>query len=1123
MKNIKLTRLWFLVWLFGMSILGLGQSELQRGRVSGFTLLSPAQTGLIFSNTLSVSKYLTNQLMLDGSGVALGDVDSDGLPDIFLGSAGGRSALWRNQGGWRFKEMTETAFPQRAVSIGGDVTGSAMADLNGDGILDLVLNTHADGIRILLNRGLGVFQPFNFTQVSARGGHSLAIADVDGDGWLDIYVCNYRQRALMDLPNARATFRREGGRTVVATLDGRSTAEADLVGRFVVSDSGAIEELGEPDVLYRNLGGTNFIEVPWTSGAFCAADGHPLQSPPRDWGLAAQFQDINGDERPDLYVCNDFQTPDHLWINESTLGKPRFRLIESSALRHTSQFSMGVDFADLNGDNRPDFVVLDMLSSDPVRRLTLLDGTSSTGLDATDSKARLQFDANTLFLQRADGSFAEVAAMAGVMATDWSWTPICLDVDLDGWPDLLISAGQERGSRDLDVAEQLKVFRRSGLRTDAQIFRERLKFPRLDCPIRAFRNRGVRQADSVPHFEDMGEAWGFGDLAVHHGMALADLDGDGDLDLVVSRLNDVVAIYRNESRAPRVSLRLQSTSSNTEGIGARLTFRWQSVSTGAIPIQTSQMIAGGRYLSGDEARRTFACPGEGRGLLEVRWPSGLTEVWTNLAAGVSLRLREGLGTLISSDRKEMPRPRLQFEVMEPLLNSARSGVDEFTLQPGLPRRQNVRTPTLLWTSEGVFVGGDTVNPIRRMGFDGVIKNVGSDAPQVTTGMAQLEGGIVGSGNGSNPLFWIESGKGKVLLGFTNDTSCVAVSRTNVLGLSWIFAGGAPVSGAYPRASASGLLRREKGVVQSAMPLPIGLVNGAVFVDLVGDTQPELVVVTDWGAPIIFGLAGAEVTRWDPLVILQGRTEQRLSALTGLWQSVIAEDFDGDGRQDLVLGNWGLNSFLSLYAGAVGPAGSVRVLRLHSGPLDQPGSCMESYIDGAGVERPMRSLAELGPRYPWLQERFATHRSFALASIGEVLQGRIPSAPALESRWMGSLILFNRGDHFEGRLLPDAVQMGPVFSMVSADFDGDGRKDLYCAQGFAGHNFGGARDDTGEGVFLLSRQPGEFEAVPMSETGVRILGEQRGVVAGDMDKDGRVDLVVGVHGGPIFRLKNRSVR
>ncbi|HEX7654704.1 MAG TPA: VCBS repeat-containing protein, partial [Verrucomicrobiae bacterium] len=325
----------------------------------GFRLIAPAESGLDFTNLVPETRHLTNQLSLDGGGVSAADIDGDGRIDLFFTGQFGRSSLWRNLGGWRFTNITAQAFGEHSPLEGLDALGCAFADLNGDGAPDLVVNSHGQGTFVFLNDGRGHFTALPQTLNPGRGGYSVAVADVDGDGWLDIYICNYRVRALMDMPNARATLKTVNGHPEVAAVDGRPTTDADLTNRFVVNSHGGVEEVGEPDVLYRNLGGTHFEAVGWTSGGFADEKGQPLAAPFFDWGLSAMFRDLNGDGKPELYVCNDFQSPDRLWINESRPGQIGFRLAPPGTLGHTSFFSMGVDFGDLNRDGHDDFFVVD--------------------------------------------------------------------------------------------------------------------------------------------------------------------------------------------------------------------------------------------------------------------------------------------------------------------------------------------------------------------------------------------------------------------------------------------------------------------------------------------------------------------------------------------------------------------------------------------------------------------------------------------------------------------------------------------------------------------------------------------------------------------------------------------
>jgi len=353
----------------------------------------------------------------------------------------------------------------------------------------------------------------------------------------------------------------------------------------------AYDENGEPDLLLRNDGDGHFKPVSWTDGSFLDEEGRPLAAPPLDWGLSVMFRDVNGDGAPDLYVCNDFKTPDRLWLND---GRGRFRAAPPLALRQTPLSSMGVDFADVNRDGFDDFLVVDMLSREHERRFVQRTDIKPAILPPGVLDNRPQYPRNALFLNRGDGTWAEIAQLAGLEATEWSWTPVFLDVDLDGYEDLLVCNGFERDGMNVDVLQRLERAKKERPLSSLEQLHLRKMFPRLDTPNLAFRNRGDLT------FEDVSAAWGFHDRGVSQGMALADLDNDGDLDVIVNNLNGPAALYRNESTAPRIAVRLKGAPPNTRGIGAKIT-----VLGGPVP-QSQEMICGGRYLSSDDPMRVFA-------------------------------------------------------------------------------------------------------------------------------------------------------------------------------------------------------------------------------------------------------------------------------------------------------------------------------------------------------------------------------------------------------------------------------------------------------------------------------------------------------------------------------------
>ena len=338
----------------------------------GFTLLRPEETGLWFTNSLPESRSLTNTIAINGSGVAAGDVDGDGLCDLFFCAMGGGSRLYRNLGGWHFEDITERA---GITCTNLDATGAVFADINGDGHLDLIVNSIGGGTHVFLNDGHGRFHHGPQVLNPGHGGTSLAMADASGRGWLDLYVANYRAATIMDAPGTRFTMKMVNGQAEVALINGEAGTDLEWTNRFrfktETDEQGRTrlgrEELGEPDVFFRNDGHGGFEEVPWTGGCFLDRDGKPLASPPFDWGQSVVFRDFNGDGWPDIYVCNDFQSPDRFWLNDR---HGHFREAPALALRETSFSSMGMDVADLNRDGFDDFMVVDMLSRDHRRRMT---------------------------------------------------------------------------------------------------------------------------------------------------------------------------------------------------------------------------------------------------------------------------------------------------------------------------------------------------------------------------------------------------------------------------------------------------------------------------------------------------------------------------------------------------------------------------------------------------------------------------------------------------------------------------------------------------------------------------------------------------------------------------------
>jgi hypothetical protein len=361
----------------------------QTGKV-GFTLLAPEATGLRFTNRLSEAAGAENRVLYNGAGVAAGDVNQDGRPDLFFCDLSGHNALFLNLGNGRFREATVESGLATAMLAS---RGATFADLNGDGALDLLVSVNGRGVVVWLNDGRGHFVDRTASAGTARedGSTTLALADIDGNGTLDLYVANYRTDDM-----------RDKGRVTVNMVRGRPVLPGSETNRLRLLD-GRLAEAGQPDRLYLNDGAARFRLVSWTDGTFADESGRPLSEAPTDWGLTATFRDVNGDLAPDLYVFNDYWTPDRFWIND---GHGRFRAIAPQAVRKTPASSMSGDFADLDRDGRLDFFAVDMLARDPRmrKRQMYAQATPATTPGVLDD--RPQVVRNTLFRQNDDGTFS---------------------------------------------------------------------------------------------------------------------------------------------------------------------------------------------------------------------------------------------------------------------------------------------------------------------------------------------------------------------------------------------------------------------------------------------------------------------------------------------------------------------------------------------------------------------------------------------------------------------------------------------------------------------------------------------------------------------------------------------
>jgi hypothetical protein len=1090
------------------------------GGKTGFTLLPPQQTGIQFTNSLPEPRYLASQILPNGSGVAAGDIDGDGRCDLFFCGLGGGSRLYRNLGNWQFEDVTDRA---GVACPNLEATGAVFADIDGDGDLDLIVNSIAGGTLVFFNDGQGHFTRSPQILNPGRGGMSLALADTTGRGALDLYIANYRAATLMDAPGTRFSINMINGKPAVTMINGRPPTDPEWTNRFLfkfqLGEAGrgkfSHEELGEPDLFCLNDGKGRFEPVSWTGGAFLDEGGQPIAQPPFDWGLSVMFRDFAGHGYPDLYVCNDFLSPDRFWFND---GRGRFRAAPPFAIRHTSLSSMAMDVADLNRDGFDDIFVVDMLSREHRRRLVQRSLMRADITAAAQSGDRPQYQRNMLFLNRGDGTYAEIAQYAGLEASEWSWAPIFLDVDLDGYEDLLVSTGFERDNMNLDIQNRIRQAK-SGrpLPTKEELLLRRM-FPRLATGPLAFRNRGGFR------FEEVGRQWGLNASTVSQGSCLADLDNDGDLDLIVNNLNDAAGIFRNDGSAPRLAVRLKGLPPNTHGIGARIT-----VTGGPVP-QSQEMMCGGRYLSCDDSLRVFAAGSlTNRLRIDVTWRTGRQSVVTNAQPNYLYEIDEaGAAAPIDNTARATRRSGVVAPVFEDV--SQRLGhvhadepFDDFARQPLLPKRLSQLGPGVCWYDidgdgwEDLLIGSGKGGQLACFHNDGkggfqrlnelpwnapVIRDqttiLGWGTGAVLVASANYEEGVA-AGSAVETYRLGQEKFDQLAAGWESSVGPMALADYDGDGTLDVFLGGRVQPGAYPAPAASRLYRQVAGKLvldeaNSARLKNVGLVSGAVWSDLDSDGWPDLVLACEWGPVRVFHNARG---------VLEEITAQLgLDKFIGWWNGVTTGDLDGDGRLDIIASNWGQNTKyeshrqqpLRIYYRDPGPLGGPQLLEAYYDPL------MTKYV-------PNRMIDVVAKAMPFLAEKFPTYQAWADTGIDDALGDRRDGFRSLDANWLESTLFLNRGNHFEARILPFEAQLAPAFAACVADYDGDGHEDVFLSQNFFAVEWETPRYDAGRGLWLQGDGQGSFRTVPGQESGIKVYGEQRGAAVGDYDHDGRVDLVV----------------
>jgi len=1020
----------------------------------------------------------------NGGGVAVGDVNNDGFDDLYFTSNMGSNALYLNKGKMQFEEVTDKA----GVSgrPGPWKTGVTMVDINGDGLMDIYV-CYSGNVRpekrtnqLFVNHGADANGIPQFKEEATKFGLDLSSAttqtyffDYDKDGDLDAFVLNHNIKALPELNE-------QGTAMLIKQQDAFS-------GIRLLKNT---KEFFEDVTVQSNLSSSSLT-----------------------YGLGAGIADVNNDGWTDIYVSNDYNVPDYLYINN---GNGTFTDQLGKSMGHTSQFSMGNDVADVNNDALPDIFTLDMLPEDNARQKLLL---------APDNYAKFelnvrigfhyQYMRNMLQLNNGNGTFSEVGQLARISNTDWSWTPLLADYDNDGWKDLFVTNGYLRDYTNLDFIKYMDNF----VRQKGRLKREDLldlvhRIPASNVVNYIFQNRGGYTFKNVTH------TWGIDQPSNSNGAAYSDLDNDGDLDLVVNNINEPAFIYRNESTNQfnnhYLKIRLRGAGKNTAGLGAKIT-----VYTNGTKQYLEQMPSRGYQSSvspvvhvglGENAIIDSVC---------IDWLSGKRSIHRAVSSDQLIIVKE-------YEAKEHELPKNKDHVLAGEINPPfkfvhqKINVNDFKRQPLLINPMSFSGPCMSKADvngdglEEVFIGGakgqagvlyfqqpnGNFSPGRQPDFEFHKSSDDTDAAFFDANADGFTDLYVCSGGYHDYMaddsqlqdrLYINDGRGNFKIAdnalplMNTSTACARVVDVNKDGHMDIFVGGRVVPGRYPEKPRSYLLiNNGKGkyadMTQQLAPSleHIGMVTDAKWLDLNGDNHEDLILVGEWMPITVFLYENGK---------FHDKTLDYFDKeFTGWWNTIHVNDFNHDGHDDLVIGNHGLNSQCKVSDAEPG--------ELFYKDFDNNGSvdpifCL--YIQGKSF--PYVSRDEMMEQLSMMRQRFPDYKSYSDATLNTIFKPEELNEVGYSKINTLQTVYFQRDKkgRFQEKVLPIAAQVSPVFAITSLDYDKDGHVDLLLCGNTTHGRIRFGKYDANIGVLLKGDGKGGFLSIPPYKSGFNLHGDVRSIL------------------------------